>query len=541
MNKVRDKKNMFRRLALVITLLLVVTPLSACDSKDTLSDEVNVADDDSADLREYIEQTYGFADNPIYGTHVTHTETGHGTTSITYDEKFKEDSQGGAVFFKNVAPNEKTEGWVCTYLSDDENNGIALNATYSYSVDGKESSSYGVTLATSTILTTPTRENRCYAIIGNDVLASVHLFEQEDISNKDESVYTENITVYRLTETGMEELYTINRTVESNEKELKNFVIQNESERIIYAAGYDSYTADGAEFVSTQQEFCDRANNLLKNSALDCITLNKTSWNNRWYGINVDESSIGKDIAKVDFSFSEATIAENGDEVRDITIKINDEQPQEENVQLEEIEDIPVIYNQNTATTPQESIVMPEYIPQTVDENELQDLRYFNIDGFWHSADKRYVYYIYTQHPDSGFGTLYFADLEGSAEAKHGQVKQTSSYSVILKAMEDNVFSPEVFAANNQLVSDEIVLERVDDSIVSNLLGIWTNEDVTYSFDTDGNYHVKTSEDSDWGKYFVINESELVLGERVDDLKLWPYKIEGDTLTINNTLSLKRQ
>ena len=345
MNKVRDKKNMFRRLALVITLLLVVTPLSACDSKDTLSDEVNVADDDSADLREYIEQTYGFADNPIYGTHVTHTETGHGTTSITYDEKFKEDSQGGAVFFKNVAPNEKTEGWVCTYLSDDENNGIALNATYSYSVDGKESSSYGVTLATSTILTTPTRENRCYAIIGNDVLASVHLFEQEDISNKDESVYTENITVYRLTETGMEELYTINRTVESNEKELKNFVIQNESERIIYAAGYDSYTADGAEFVSTQQEFCDRANNLLKNSALDCITLNKTSWNNRWYGINVDESSIGKDIAKVDFSFSEATIAENGDEVRDITIKINDEQPQEENVQLEEIEDIPVIYN----------------------------------------------------------------------------------------------------------------------------------------------------------------------------------------------------
>ena len=89
------------------------------------------------------------------------------------------------------------------------------------------------------------------------------------------------------------------------------------------------------------------------------------------------------------------------------------------------------------------------------------------------------MYYIYTQHPDSGFGTLYFADLVGSAEAKHGQVKQTSSYSVILKAMEDNVFSPEVFAANNQLVSDEIVLEREDDSIVSNLLGTWTNEDVT--------------------------------------------------------------
>ena len=57
----------------------------------------------------------------------------------------------------------------------------------------------------------------------------------------------------------------------------------------------------------------------------------------------------------------------------------------------------------------------------------------------------------------------------------------------------------------------------------------------------DGNYHVKTSEDSDWGKYFVVSESELVLGERLDNLTLWPYEIDGDTLTINNTFSLKRQ
>ena len=88
---------------------------------------------------------------------------------------------------------------------------------------------------------------------------------------------------------------------------------------------------------------------------------------------------------------------------------------------------------------------------------------------------------------------------------------------------------------------DEIVLEKVDDSIASNLFGTWTNEDVTYTFDMDGNYHVKTSEDSDWGKYFVVSESELVLGERLDNLTLWPYEIDGDTLTINNTFSLKRQ
>ena len=247
MDRVRDKKIMFRRLALVITLLLAVTPLCACDSTDTVSNEVNVADDDSADLREYIEQEYGFADNPVYGVYITHKENLSGSTK-TYESKFKGDSQAGAVLFREVAPDENTEGLVCIYLSEEENNGIVVKAAYHYE-NAQGTNTYITTLATPTIFTTLTRGNRCYAIIGNDVLASVHLLEEEDISNKDESVYTENIAVYRLTETGMEELYTINRTVESNEKELKNFVIQNESERIIYAAGFVRYTPDGGEFV----------------------------------------------------------------------------------------------------------------------------------------------------------------------------------------------------------------------------------------------------------------------------------------------------
>ncbi len=535
MRRAKEKNRRFHEFAAMIIFFFILVLLGACDNKDVLPNGMEATDNNSADLREYIEEAYGFADNPVYGTRIAHVQNGYGSTSITYDEKFKEYSQGGAVFYKAVAPDEKTEGWVCTYLADDENNGIALNATYSYSVEGQDADYYGVTLAM------PAKINRCYAIIGDDVLASVQLTEQEDVSDKDELIYSESIAIYRLTDSGLKDLYTISRTIGSNEKELKNFVIRSDAEQIIYAAGYSSYTADGAEFVSTQQEFCDRANALLKNCSLDCITLNKTSWINRWYGMSIDENGIGNDMVKVDFVISEATIDENGDEENDIVITMNDEKQREENIPLEEIEDFPVTYNHTTETTPQEPIVMPENVPQSIDEDELQNLTYFNIDGFWHSTDNRYVYYIYTQHPDSGFGTLYFADLEGRAEAKHGQVKQTSSYSVILKAMEDDVFSPEVFAANNQLVSDEIVLEKVDDSIASNLFGTWTNEDVTYTFDMDGNYHVKTSEDSDWGKYFVVSESELVLGERLDNLTLWPYEIDGDTLTINNTFSLKRQ
>ena len=74
---------------------------------------------------------------------------------------------------------------------------------------------YGITLAM------PTRNKRCYAIINDKVLAIAQLSEQEDISNRDKLIYVENITVYRLAETGFEELYTMSLTVESNVKELR--------------------------------------------------------------------------------------------------------------------------------------------------------------------------------------------------------------------------------------------------------------------------------------------------------------------------------
>ena len=200
---------------------------------------------------------------------------------------------------------------------------------------------------------------------------------------------------------------------------------------------------------------------------------------------------------------------------------------------LEEIEDYPVTYGQKTETIPENPIVMPENIPQSIDVDDLQDLRYFNIDGFWRSSDYRYVYHIYTQHPDNGFGTLYFADLEGESKAKHGQVKQTSSYSVVLKAMENNEFSPEVYASNNQLISDEITLIKVDDWVASSLIGVWSDDSKTYTFDSDGTYEVKTSDDWYWGQYFIIDENQIVLGEHLDDLRVYDYTIEGNSFTLN--------
>lgn len=137
-------------------------------------------------------------------------------------------------------------------------------------------------------------------------------------------------------------------------------------------------------------------------------------------------------------------------------------------------------------------------------------------------------------------GNMYFVDMKSGKEAKHGQVKQKSSYSVILKAMQDNVFSPEVFAVGNQLKSDEITLTRVNDSIVNKLIGTWSNDKVTYTFEEEGTYNVKTSNDSYYGFYFVQDENNIVLGKYVRDLKMATYSISGNTLTINDSLTLTR-
>lgn len=525
-NKIIDFKN------LMIFMLIVVFLLCSCSDKPM---DENRQDDtvsaESQEIHNYIEERYGFADNPIYGKCIAHAEIETGTKTTTYDEKIEEDSKGGSVFYKTVG----SDGLICVYVSDDENTGILLKADYSY--NKKNSFSGGLTTSVSTPRTKNCRyESINYAIVEDNYFACVELSEQEDIIN-DDLIYKEVITVYKLTDSSYENMYTITRKLkyDMDMNETKEFNIQSDSEWIVYAAGYESYTAEGAECVPTQQEFCNKANELLKNSSLDCIILNKTSWNNRWFGTSIDESGINDSMVKIDFSSSDPTVDENGDEVTDIVIKVNTEKQQlEEDEKLEEIEDYPVTYGQNTETMTQDPIVMPENLPQSIDVNNLQDLRYFNIDGFWHSSDYKYVYHIYTQHPDNGFGTFYFADLEGHSKAKHGQVKQTSSYSVILKAMESNEFSPEVYASNNQLVSDEITLIKADDWIASSLIGIWSDDSKTYTFDSDGTYEVKTSDDWYWGKYFIIDENQIVLGEHLDDLRVYNYTLEGNSFILDD-------
>lgn len=518
----------------IVMVFIFILSLCSCNGHRK-SNKMGSISFENDEVEAYIEEHFGMADNPVYGVRTTHTVVEAGSQKKTYTSKFMEDSRGGAVFYKTVKTDNYPDGLVCVYLADDENGGIALNATHIY--DYKSDTSGGSHTFT---ISMPDVKNRSYAIIQDSYLVTVELTEDENISEPEELIYEETITAYDLNNSLNQELEIVRKIEPRDTIEMKNYQMKQGDSWWIYALGYGRYTAEGATFISTEQEFCDKANELLRGIAVENITLTKTSWNNRWFGVSVDESTLHKNMVKVDFTTSEPVTLENGDVATEITIDVNGEKQElAEGQQLEEIIDEPVIYD-NSTVNKQEPIVMPENIPSSVEAASMQDLRYFNIDGFWYSSDLRYFYHIYTQIPDNGLGNLYFVDMKSGKEAKHGQVRQTSSYSVILKAMQDNVFSPEVFAVGNQLKSDEITLTRVSDSIVNNLIGTWSNDKVTYTFKEEGIYNVKTSNDSYYGFYFIQDENNIVLGKYVRDLHMNTYSISGNSLTINDSLTLTR-
>lgn len=525
MQYLKKKKRRFVNVSVMALMIAIL--LCSCNKKvEEAPGKEKGKQAKEQEFAEFIKQKYGIASNPIFGRKTAHTEKQVGQTTTTSKTRITENSKGGSILYKKMDSEKKTDEYVCIYVAECGDNGIFLYADYIRKKDGASTNTYTVTLSE------PQKNKCCYAIVGDEYLAGISIRDEKD-EIFDRWIHRETVSVYKYTDNGLDEQYTIERKLElGDDSELKEFEIESKSGVSVYASGYGSYSSGRAEYIYTQGEFCAKANQLLEDASLDCIKLNKTSWNNRWHGMSIDESGIGKNMVKLDYSYEEPIVDENGDEVTDITIEVNKEKQQLEEGNLEEIEDNPVTYNQANETIPQEPIMVPENLPKSINKDDLQDLRGFAIDGFWHSADYRYVYHIYTQNPDNGFGTLYFADLEGEDKAKHGQVKQTSSYSVILKAMEDDGFSPEVFAVNNQLVSDEITLMKAEDWIASNLIGKWSDGRKTYTFKSDGSYEVKTSKDWYWGQYFIIDENKIVLGEQLDDLEVYDYTVEGNSFTL---------
>ena len=159
------------------------------------------------------------------------------------------------------------------------------------------------------------------------------------------------------------------------------------------------------------------------------------------------------------------------------------------------------------------------------------------VDGFWHSTDGKYAFYIYTHSQDNGFGTLYYINLPTNhSDAIHGQVKKESDSSVILQTMGCKPITPELFAVDGKLVSDDLTLEKIDESISTNLLGNWSDGgDKSYTFKDDGSYIFHAGEKNGRsGKYFIIDDKQIAFGNSITDMQTYTYSLKDNTLIIND-------
>lgn len=248
-------------------------------------------------------------------------------------------------------------------------------------------------------------------------------------------------------------------------------------------------------------------------------------------------------MVKVDFSCSPGISDGNGHVSSEVTIAKNAKKETYGELQ-DEAPDNPVSYG-STENNNQNTVIMPDNIPSSIDASQLQELEYFNLDGFWYSSDMHYVMSI---NVGSQFwNTFRYVDLQGSDGIKNGSVYQTSSYSINLKPNEDNEKNFEVFAVNGQLISAEITFIRASDNVSNNILGSWQNGDKTYRFDDDGTYTVLMKNDSYWGYYFPIDESRIVLGVYSNNLKkvnysfkCFNYTLDADSFVIEGMASLVR-
>lgn len=394
-------------------------------------------------------------------------------------------------------------------------------------------------------------KNQCYIILKNDYLAIIdktektegwydgyyHLSYDIEANGSSESFgwgYTERIVVYDIFN-DLDEILSVTREMYANPA-VEKCTLKNSDGKWTYASGYGSVSSPDSVLLSTEQEFCDKANSALFEYFGDAVNVTRTSWENRWYRLLVNQDALPKSALKIDSTASFGQQVEDDAVVSNINIHFN--QKEEDRGELpEEAPDVAVVYTESPAST--EPVYWPSYIPESVDKSQLQNLIDFNLDGFWHSTDGRHVYHINTQY--YSLSPLHYIDLEGSDEVKSGNVVQTSSFGLTLKAGGDRGAKFEVVAANDQLISDEITLLRTEDYVVNRLLGTWSNEDWSFTFESDGTYQVsRTQGDSYWGYYFVVDDSRIVLTKTVHDCKLREYRIEGNKLWIDNWDALIR-
>ncbi len=524
---------MRKKFLILIAFICIV--LSGCGNHDSkvekITNEVMSNQKNVGSTVSYEESEYGLADDVIYGTYTSTTERkANDKNAITTKHKIeiKKDSNKGVLFLKNV--NDDKSSTVCVRIDDVEDDDITLycgftsdsntSTTWRYSCREMKSRYY-YSLEGTKLVVIEIKEDKQGMYDGN-----YYLKFPDDLS--DEGVrhtFEEHISVFD-TSNEMKMVLEVSRTIDyNNASELKDCSLKTDDNNIAYASGYDGYENKSAKTVNTEQEFCDKVNGEFNNLNINVIKMERTSWKNRWYRLNVDESKIPNDMVKVDVEFEKGK-ASNGTVTGDIVISKNKKKDKDIKIADEEKE-----------TEVEYKTIAPK------NQEYNKDI----ISGTWVSENKEYVYIlkygdsmaIQKSGLSSAEGSYRCIRTSGDIKVKNGTFVFSNTGKVILEENMGDEKGVEFSIKKDEMKSDKIKLKKLEDEYVTQLLGTWTKDNRKLEIKDDGTYKYKYS-DSGWGYYFVLSPSEVIMSKAAGSFRKYDFAI-SDSMIILDEISYHRQ
>ena len=173
-----------------------------------------------------------------------------------------------------------------------------------------------------------------------------------------------------------------------------------------------------------------------------------------------------------------------------------------------------------------------------------------NINGTWVSVDKNYVFTFKVQEGSLGIdynsglsvasGVFNYVNINNGNDRINGSFNYTDINTIVATVNLSDGKSITFSFENDKLVSDNIVLEKIPNEVITQFEGTWQNSDEEITFDSDGEYKYKKDNYSTWGYYYVLSESNIILSNKSHDFKTYSYSIVDTQMSFSNGIIFNR-
>lgn len=171
--------------------------------------------------------------------------------------------------------------------------------------------------------------------------------------------------------------------------------------------------------------------------------------------------------------------------------------------------------------------------------NHTNDELKNNLTGYWCSKDGKNIIYFDACDP---LFDAYYVDFRNDRyylEVPY-RVEELEYDKIALLPCDDGYDSYTFTLKNDQLISNDLVLNNVPCNYKTQFHGEWNNDKYKYDFKDTGKYYT-SDEDNKWGHYYVINDSQIILFKEDKHFEIKKYIINENKLILDDDITLKKQ